>query len=204
MEKLTPNNLSELFPGLLDAASDIWGQEVDNVSWLTSINIMVLLICTVLSLKLSYHYFIALRVFRKKRNPCMHWWNIWCNAWRNLQIVLVTGRSEDLWVLKNSNWTSNTKWSSLLQVKQLGLFYEPYYLEDLFNQSPGDRLYNVKLIERARNKNHRVKHYRVLDEVANSDPKAVVANEQNDFYVVHKDESVIFYSYSDPERCRCY
>ena len=32
MEKLTPNNLSELFPGLLDAASEIWGQEVDNVS----------------------------------------------------------------------------------------------------------------------------------------------------------------------------
>src|SRR6266540_2965550 len=32
MEQLTPDNLSELFPRLLDTASEIWGQEVDNVS----------------------------------------------------------------------------------------------------------------------------------------------------------------------------
>lgn len=32
MEKLTPDNLSELFPDLLKASSEIWGQEVDNVS----------------------------------------------------------------------------------------------------------------------------------------------------------------------------
>ena len=49
-----------------------------------------------------------------------------------------------------------------------------------------------------------MKHYWLLDEVANSDPRAVVANEKNGFYAVHKDESVIFYSYSDSERCRCY
>ena len=102
-----------------------------------------------------------------------------------------------------SKFASNQVSSLLLQIKQLGLFYEPYYLQDLFDQSPGDRLYEVKLIERARNKNHGVKHYHVLDEVANSDPKTVIASEQNGFYVVHKDESVIFYSYSDPERRRC-
>ncbi len=107
-------------------------------------------------------------------------------------------------VSRISKFVSNQVLSLLLQIKQLGLFYEPYYLQDLFDRSPRDRLYEVKLVERARNKNHNVKHYRVLDEVANSDPKAVIANEQNGFYVVHKDESVIFYSYSDPERCRCY
>jgi hypothetical protein len=32
MEQLTPQNLPELFSALLEAASDIWGQKVDNVS----------------------------------------------------------------------------------------------------------------------------------------------------------------------------
>jgi hypothetical protein len=88
----------------------------------------------------------------------------------------------------------------LVQVKQLGLFYEPYYLQDLFNQLSDDRLYNVKFIERARVDNHGAKRYQVLDECTSLNPKVFVANEENGFYVVGKNESVIFYSYSDPER----
>ena len=86
----------------------------------------------------------------------------------------------------------------------MGLFHEPYYLQDLFNQSSDDRLYNVKLIERARTNNHSAKRYQVLDEGANLNPKVFITNEENGFYVVGKNESVIFYSYSDPERCKFY
>jgi hypothetical protein len=70
----------------------------------------------------------------------------------------------------------------------------------VINQPSVDRLYNVRLIERARVKNHGVKRYQVLDEDPNPDPKVIVTNEENGFYTVSKNESVIFYSYSDPER----
>jgi hypothetical protein len=66
--------------------------------------------------------------------------------------------------------------------------------------SPSDRLYNVRLVERHRINNHGIKQYWI--EVANPNPKIVVADEKNGFYIVDKDESVIFYSYSDPDKCR--
>ena len=95
----------------------------------------------------------------------------------------------------------------LVQVKQLGLFYEPYYLHDLFKQPVDERLYGVKLIERARVNKHGAKRYQVLDEGINSDRNVFRTNGENGengFYVVDKNESVIFYSYSDPERRKCF
>jgi hypothetical protein len=92
----------------------------------------------------------------------------------------------------------------LVQVKQLGLFYEPYYLHDLLKQPSDERLFGVKLIERARVKKHGVKRYQVLDEGINSDRNVFLTNEEKGFYVVDKNESVIFYSYSDPERRKFY
>ena len=87
-----------------------------------------------------------------------------------------------------------------VQVKELGLFHAPYYLHDLLKQPDDSRLYNVKLIERARVDKHGVKRYQVLDEIPNSNPNVFLTNQENGFYNVGKDESVIFYSYSDPER----
>ena len=92
----------------------------------------------------------------------------------------------------------------LVQVKQLGLFYEPYYLHDLFKLPVDEHLYGVKVIERARVNKHGVKHYQVLDKGINSDQNVFRTYEGNGFYVVDKDESVIFYSYSDPERRKCF
>ena len=85
-------------------------------------------------------------------------------------------------------------------MKELGLFYKPYNLQDLFSQASANRLYNVKLVERVRDDNHGVKRYQVLDEALNLNQKVFITNEENGFYIVGKDESVIFYSYSDPER----
>ena len=92
----------------------------------------------------------------------------------------------------------------MVQVKQLRLFYEPYYLHDLFKQQSDERLYGVKLIECARVNKHGVKRYQVLDEDINPDPKVFLTNEANGFYIVDKNESVIFYSYSDLERRKFY
>ena len=84
-------------------------------------------------------------------------------------------------------------------MKHLGLFYKPYYLQDILDKPSDGRLFNVRLIERTRTTDHGVKRYRVLDEAAN--PNAFVVNEDTGFYVVGVDESVIFYSYTGPEKC---
>ena len=83
-------------------------------------------------------------------------------------------------------------------MKHLGLFYELYTLQDLFDKPTNGRLFDVQLIERTWIKAHGVKQYRTLDEA--DSPNALVVNEDTGFHVVGADESVIFYSYCDQEK----
>ena len=81
-------------------------------------------------------------------------------------------------------------------------FLQAYNLQDLFSQASLNRFYNVKLVEHVHDDNHSLKryHWQVLDEALNPNPKVFITNEKNGFYIVGKDESVIFYLYSDSER----
>jgi hypothetical protein len=72
----------------------------------------------------------------------------------------------------------------LVQIKQLGLFYEPYHLQNLFNKSSDDYLSGVKLIECAQVNKHSVKHYQVLDEDINLDLNVFLTNEEKNSHEI--------------------